>query len=240
MLGCELGSAVEGSDAVVVRTAPEEGAVDVDRGARLSVVHDRPLDPRTVGRAEVSLTSGALAHFLEVRFDPVERAIVTRPFRGQPLEPRVRYTLAVDGARDLDGALVEPFTLTFRTGEAFTEPGPVGSTEWAQVAPIFATHCVEGCHDGAGGGLALDLRTLASTRATALGVAADQTGGTTTIGRQGLSGMARIEEAEPSRSYLVYKMLADPHVWGEPMPPEGPLPTADIARVADWILGGAR
>ncbi len=224
----------------VVRTAPEEGASDVDRAASLRVAFDRALDPRTVGRGQVSLGSGALEHFLEVRFDPVERSIVVRPFRGQLLEPHVRYTLAVEGVRDLDGVEAEPFTLTFITGATADEPTPTGTTDWTTVEPIFATHCVEGCHDGNGGGLALDLTTLETTRATALAVPADQTGGTGTIGRLGLGGMARIEESDPSRSYLVYKMLGDPHVWGEAMPPEGPLPLSDVASIADWILGGAR
>lgn len=228
-----------GSAPVVVATDPEEGAGEVDRGARLRVLYDRPLDPRTVGRAQISLTSGALAHFLEVRFDPVEQAIVARPFRGRRLEPGVRYTLEVRGVRDLDGAEAEPFALTFFTGESAMDPEPVGVTEWSTVATLFAARCVEGCHEGEAG-LGLDLRTLESTRATAVGVAAEQTGGTGTIGRLGLGGMARIEPGDPARSYLVYKMLGDPHVWGDPMPPEGPIPPAEVALVADWILGGAR
>ncbi|MBO6938851.1 MAG: Ig-like domain-containing protein [Deltaproteobacteria bacterium] len=228
-----------GSAPSVVRTAPDEGATGVDRATPLRVFYDRALDPRTVGRAEIALTSGELAHFLEVRFDPVARSVVVRPFRGQRLEPNVRYTLTIDGVRDLDGTDAEPFALTFVTGENAVDPSPSGTTEWATVEPIFAAHCVEGCHDG-DGGLSLDLTSLEATRRSALGVPADQTGGTATIGRLGLSGMARIEESDPSRSYLIYKMLADPHVWGEAMPPAGPLPLSDVALVADWILGGAR
>jgi hypothetical protein len=45
-----------------------------------------------------------------------------------------------------------------------------------------------------------------------------------------------------SRSYLVYKMLGDPHVLGEAMPPEGTVepPSADqIVSVTHWIRHGA-
>ena len=229
----------EGSAPRVVHTIPEQGAVGVDRGARLRIRYDRLLDPRTVGRAQVSLSSGELEHFLEVRFDPVERAIVARPFRGQPLEPSVRYTLAIEGARDLDGFAADRFELTFETGEARNDPGPIGTTEWASVAPIFGTHCVDGCHE-ASAGLSLDLTSLEATRRTAVGITADQTGGTGPLGRLGLTGMPRIEAGDPARSYLLYKILGDPHIWGEVMPPEGPLTHADLARIADWILGGAR
>jgi hypothetical protein len=52
--------------------------------------------------------------------------------------------------------------------------------------------------------------------------------------------MRLVEEGDPATSYLVYKMLGDPHVWGEVMPPEGPLPVGQIGLVSDWILAGAR
>jgi len=224
----------------VLGTRPEEGETDVDRGVWLTITYDRPLDPRTVGRESVTLSSGPLVPFLEVRFDPVTRTLRARPFGGRPLEPSVRYTLEVSGVRDLDGALAKVRAFGFRTGETFSAPPGEGLTTWASVAPIFTTHCVDACHDGGARSAGLDLRTLASTRETTVGVPADQTGGTGAVGRLGLGGMARIEGADPARSYLLYKMLADPHVWGEPMPPGGPLARSDVALVADWILGGAR
>lgn len=230
----------DGDGPVVLRSRPMDGATEVDRGTPIRVDYDRSLDPRTVGRDTVSLSSGALVPYLDVRFDPVERAIVTRPFRGRPLEPSVRYTLAIAGVRDLDGFEGEPLVLVFETGDSLTEPPAEGTTTWEAVEPIFAAHCVDGCHDGGDGSVRLDLTTLEGARATCVGVTADQTGGTGTVGRLGLGGMARIEPSDPARSYLIYKMLGDPHAWGDPMPPSGALPRAEVALVADWILGGVR
>ena len=216
---------------------PAEGAVDVDRGARLRVTYDRPLDPSSVGRGQVALHSGPAQPFLEVRLDPIRDTIVARPFGGASLGALVLYRLEIDGVRDLDGREVEPLTLLFETGSTATVPPPEGLTPWEAVGALFATHCVEGCHDGSRRDANLDLSSLGATQSTAVGVPALQATDTL-VG--GLGGLDVIEPGDPSRSYLVYKMLGDPHVWGDPMPPAGPLPKDEVAIVADWILGGAR
>jgi mono/diheme cytochrome c family protein len=45
---------------------------------------------------------------------------------------------------------------------------------------------------------------------------------------------------EPASSYLMYKVLADDHIRGEPMPPSGPrLDAEELELLASWIRSGA-
>jgi hypothetical protein len=99
--------------------------------------------------------------------------------------------------------------------------------------------------------MGLDLSSAGGVRATAIAVAsreladAPSAAGAT---RGGLGGMPRIAAygttGSPETSYLVYKLLGDPHIVGDRMPPPGDagvggLDASAIERIARWISGGA-
>jgi len=223
-------------------SSPADGATGVDRLAPIVLRWDRPILPSSIPVATVRLGSGERRFRIAVRADPLEPGIVVRPVR--PLPAGVRFLLEVDGLEDLDGEPVEPAAISFVTGEAATpEPAPPG---FAEVEPIFARSCAP-CHRGPSAPLGLDLSSAAGIEATAIGVpAAELRGqpGPEARPAPGLGGLARIAAAagsgSPETSYLVYKLLGDPHVVGQPMPPAGPsLPAADLRLLADWIAAGA-
>jgi hypothetical protein len=59
------------------------------------------------------------------------------------------------------------------------------------------------------------------------------------------TGFRMVSPERPSESYLIQTLLRDPDgtalygVLGEPMPPDEPLPHADMTALALWIEGGA-
>lgn len=242
-VGCDRGGLELDEPAQPLGSIPADGATDVPRRLELRVLFDRPLAPRAVSRAIVTLRSGPQQRFLSVSYDPVDRAIVARDFANVPLEPRVEHELRVEGVRDLNGLEAPPFLARFTTGDALGELPTRGTTSWAEVAPIFTARCAdEGCHGGGSPALGLDLASAEGVRRTAIGVpsVAASSGG---LGDRGLTGLPRIDViagvGRPDTSRLVYEILRDPRV-GEPMPPDDALTNDEVRAIADWILGGAR
>jgi hypothetical protein len=242
-LGCDRGGLELDEPAQALGSVPADGATDVARRLELRVFFDRPLAPRAVSRAVVSLGSGPQQRFLSVSYDPVDRAIVARDFANVPLEPRVEHELRVEGVRDLNGLEAPAFLTRFTTGDTLGEPPTQGTTTWAEVASIFTARCAdEGCHGGESPALGLDLASAEGVRATAIGVPS-VTASSGGLGDRGLTGLPRIDViagvGRPDTSRLVYEILRDPRV-GEPMPPDDALTTEEVRAIADWILGGAR
>ncbi len=240
MVACDEGGLDFAEPAIPLASTPEDGASGVDRDGEIRVRYDRRLAPWTVHRGTVRVGSGPSNAFLSVRYDPVRLEIVARPF-SRPLVSNVVYSLFVEGARDLDGVPVEPFESSFSTGALEGEPPRSGSTPWSEVEPIVMRACAE-CHDE-NDPMGLDLSTPQGWRETAFGVPAVQTGGREAFPERGLGGLPRVDliagAGRPSTSYLIYKLVGDSHILGAPMPPEEPLSVAEIAAIADWILGGA-
>jgi hypothetical protein len=189
--------------------------------------------------------------FLATRFDPVARILHAEPFTGRPLEPNVVYRLQVAGVEDLDGrAMAEPVEIQFETGAVEGPlPEPPEPVSWATVSPILTAHCTgAGCHGPSRAALGLDLSNGPAVRETALGVPSTQVasgspGAEGVAGARGLVGLpivdAQVDRGRPETSYLVYKVLGDPHILGDPMPPDAPLSGASIRRLTGWIAGGA-
>jgi hypothetical protein len=243
LLACDRGGLELDEPAEVIGSIPADGATDVPRRIELRVFFDRPLAPRTVSRAVVSLRSGPQQRFLSVSYDPVDRALVARDFSDVPLEPQVEHELRVEGARDLNGLEAPAFLARFTTGDTLGESPTFGTTTWAEIARIFSARCADdGCHGGPSPALGLDLASAEGVRATAIGVpsVASSSGG---LGDRGLTGLPRIDViagvGRPDTSRLVYEILRDPRV-GEPMPPDDALSPEEVRAIADWILGGAR
>lgn len=231
-------------------TIPAEGEADVDRRALLRVRFDRALLPRSIDGATVRLESGERRFALIARADPLLPGIEIEP-RGE-LEPDVVWRLEIEGARDLDGEPTQAFRLRFRTGRTST-PVPRDETPSfpGEIGPLLREAC-GACHGGETPVLGLDLATAEGVRTTAIGrpsrelPSAPSASASGTTG--GLGGMRRIEAASgagaPETSYLVYKLLGEPHIAGDRMPPPrdggaAGLDGASIARIALWIRRGA-
>lgn len=227
----------------LVSASPAMGSVGVDRVPILRLEFDRPLAPGSVQRGDVRLSSGPVNVFLSVDADPIGRAIVATPFRGRPLEPLVQYEWIVDGVRDLDGIPIEPVEILFTTGESVSTRPERPRVQPEEIVELFAVHCVDGCHGGDDPALGLDLSSADAIRLTAVGIPAVQTGARESYAPRGLRGMEIVDvlggAGRPATSYLLYKMLGDPHALGDVMPPEGALPTESLELVSEWIAQGA-
>lgn len=230
--------------AVVIATDPVDGATDVSRMLAIRVYYDRALSPRALVGGSVLLRSGDRAISIRVAVDPAAQSLEARP--ETMLDPEIDYRLEVAGLEDLDGFMGEPTVVHFSTGVDAT-PAPEEGATWAEVEEIFApsdplTPGCRDCHGAAGPLVGLDLSSAAGVRTTAIGVAAREVAASGEAGAMvaGLVGLPRIDPGRPDRSYLVYKILGDPHILGARMPFERPpLDPVEIATVVRWIRAGA-
>lgn len=90
--------------------------------------------------------------------------------------------------------------------------------------------------------MGMDLGSPEGLRATVLDEPAREvaTSGVPRANVSGLVGLSRIQRFRPERSYLLYKLVGDPHVLGAPMPFGGPpLDPEDVATIVAWIRAGA-
>lgn len=235
-------------------TDPADGDEGVARRGPFLAGVDRLLLPSSVSRTTVRLHSGTVQGFVSVRFDPVDRVIVAAPFFEQPIAPDVTWRFVVEGVRDLEDRSMEgTHTTVFETGAEEGPPYEAPAARWDEVAPLLERSCTGAdCHGPGEPALGLDLSSGEAVRATAIGVRSRQFPGGTT-GSEGARGAIRLSAlpivdvvagaGRPATSYLVYKMLGDPHVLGDPMPPPGatqpPLTREEMRTVSAWILAGA-
>lgn len=235
----------------VVSSQPSDGEEDVPRSTPYFIDFDTRLLPRSVARTTVRVESGVVRQFLSVRFDPVDQRIIAQGFGGEMLEPFTTYRLVVDEVRDLDDVrIAEPFEVAFRTNDEVGEAFSPTTATWSEVEPILTERCAGStCHGPGRAVLGLDLSSGEGVRRTAIGTSSLQVrAGTVSVegagGAFGLAALPRIDVVgglgRPGSSYLLYKVLGDPHIIGEPMPPAGPpLERAELRIIADWILAGA-
>lgn len=251
-LGCDIPPELPAADGPrVVASDPQAGDQGVDRAVTIRVFVDRPLLPRDVHRGTVSVRSGERSAYVAPYFDPIDGAIVIANL-GEPLDPSVVWRARVEGVRDLDRhAMAEPWEAAFRTGEQADGEVPPPPPRFADVAPILSGRCAErGCHGGDAPALGLDLSSAEAARRTAIGVPAEQArtgaqGDRAWHGSSTLTGLARVDVVggvgRPAFSYLVYKVIGDPHTIGDRMPPSdrAPLDAAELRLLSRWILAGA-
>ncbi|RLB46905.1 MAG: hypothetical protein DRJ42_26600 [Deltaproteobacteria bacterium] len=253
-LACDVPITSTASDGPsVLDTSPAGGDEGVLRLGPFVAFFDRQLLPRTVNRGTVRVRSGDVDHFLSVRFDPVERALIAIPVGDRPLEPNVVYRFVIDGVRDLDDQqIATEHVVRFRTGDEVGTPEVPPAAGWADVAPIFETRCATaaGCHTPENPPFGLDLSSAEAVARTAIGRRSPRLGGTTGPDANRGSiffGALHIIDViggvgRPDGSLLIYKVLGDEHVLGERMPPpdEGAALSHDeIQTLSAWILAGA-
>lgn len=216
---------------------------------------DRSLLPATVHGGNIQLQSGETAVVLAIQLGLLAPQVRAHVANGQPLAPNVLYRWQIANLWDLDkGHMPTPIEVVFRTGEEEpVPPEPVPTVTWADVEPIFLTHCaLSGCHQNSQSPLGLDLSSKERVRETAVGVMSHQYY-RSTVGPEGSAGLSRLSDlrivdvvagqGQPSRSYLMYKVVGDSHILGEPMPPPSaghmPVSEAEQASIQAWIVAGA-
>lgn len=223
---------------------------DVALSGRITVQLDRCIAPRTLGHASVRVRSGAITAAATYSFDPLAREIWVDIADAAPLVARTTYLLEVDGLVDLDGqAQPEPYRVAFQTGDALGAPLPNVPIEVPGILSLLADRCASTeCHGGAQPIAQLDLSSAAHIERTAIGRqplrALGALGDEGARGSPWLNGLRIIDvvsgRGDPATSYLIYKVLGDPHVLGEPMPPDGQhLSRAEIDALSNWIRAGA-
>jgi hypothetical protein len=236
-----------------IESAPSEGQLDVDRRVEMRVRFERPILPRSLTDETVGLASGPRQIAIATHADPLLPGIVITPIG--TMDPDARWELRVEGLRDLDGRPAQPLRVRFTTGATASEPLPAPIPPWSEIGPLLTRACA-GCHSAAAPALGLDLSSAEGVRRTAIGVAAREvTAGPSAVAAPmigGLGGMRRIEVVAgvgiPEESYLVYKLIGDPHIVGDRMPPpsspgdDGGAPgltAAELRRIEQWIRAGA-
>lgn len=243
VVGCDIAPASDthgwNVELLNPRAAPSWGPVQVQ--------FDRRLSPSSVGRNSVRLTSGPVSEFLFPSFDPVTNQLNLELTR--PMLVGASYVVTLVDLVDLDGtALDEPLQLLL--SPVASEPEPIPSPEVAEVLNVFAEHCASAsCHGSAEPAAGLDLESSEGLARTAIGHPASQVASFNQLAPIAAAGLidlpivdAQGTSQSASRSYLVYKMLGDPHVLGEAMPPPGlgePPSSDQIALVTNWIRHGA-
>lgn len=257
---CDVGGvgarSADAGQSWVIDSVPASGSRDVSRRPRIRAQLDRRVLARSIHGGNVRLESGAVAVRLGMHFEPVTRELVFEPAPdAAPLRPGTAYRVRIRDLVDLDGhRQPEEYTVVFHTGEAVEPPPSRDRAGWEQVQPLFERHCVDGpCHDAEIAAAGLDLSSGPAVAATALNVPSTQfPRGTVDVGSapgaRMLAALPVVDvlagKGSPASSYLLYKVLADPHIVGEPMPPPRDGAPAGLSvqaarTLSSWILAGA-
>jgi hypothetical protein len=255
--GCAFGGPEsDASSTWTVSSIPADGARDVARSGRFVVQLDRRVTPRHGEHGWASLRSGTSSVPGRPSYDPLTQQIWIDVDPRTPLAPATTYVLRVEGLVDLDGVEQDaPFTARFTTGRESVDAAAESVVDVMDVPDaqavltLLRTRCGQhGCHGGPAPATGLDLSSPQGVANTAIGALSSRSLGT--VGEEGADGSFWLEglriidvageRGDPARSYIVYKVLGDPHVLGEPMPPVGPpLERREIAAISAWIRAGA-
>ena len=247
---CDLGVPDAGERSWTISSLPGDGEADVARQTPLEIQLDRRILPRSVDNRSVQLRSGAASPLAVVRYQLLDRTIRISLPGWAPLVAGTTYWLEIDGLIDLDGfAQPEPYSAYFTTGAELGAAVPPAPVDIPQALELLRDRCASsGCHSAPLPAAELDLGSPHGIETTATRTSREL--GLDGVTAQGAAGAlwlpaTRIVDVtagsgDPARSYLMYKVLGDPHIVGERMPPTGPrLSASELALLAAWIERGA-
>lgn len=245
-LGCDVGASVDPRPWDIRLLAQADGSVSRWGPVRFQL--DRPVSSYSVDRGSVRLSSGAVVEFVSLWFDPLTDQLVLDLSR--PLLVDASYVARLAGLADLDGAWLDPPQQLLVRPVDSDRPVPAEAVSFDSVLPILMLRCAgSGCHDAGARAADLVLSDAAGIRDTALGHTSRQVDSPNAAADPDAAGLIELPiidsagvSTSVSRSYLIYKVLGDPHVLGERMPPEsaGPALSADDTQLlARWIMAGA-
>jgi hypothetical protein len=237
-----------------ISSSPKAGAQGVKRFGPIWIEFDRRILPHSLQTGSLELKSGEVRTRYQTLLDPVSRTIHLQLNSRFPLEPEVTYRLAVDSLTDLDGVSQdEPYEIYFRTGTELGEAESIPQVDWPTVEPVFSASCaLATCHGSKSPVLGLNLSSAAGVAQTAIGarsrqLPSDLISAEGARGALSLAGLRIIEAqwgvGQSASSYLMYKVLRDPHILGDSMPPPDssvqPLSKRELTALSHWILSGA-
>ncbi|MDY0002922.1 MAG: hypothetical protein RBU30_16605 [Polyangia bacterium] len=220
---------------VPLATSPRSGEERVSRNQTIRFFFDGRVHPDSLGTQTLALTTGSSVIRCSRRVDLLDCSADLLP--QDTLRPSLLYRAIARDLRSVaGGAQSEPVELLFVTGDATsTAPAAPAPELGLLVAEVFAPRCAS-CHSGYQPPSGLDLSTEAAARETLLG-------------RESLyqPGVRLVSPGRHAASYLLWKLLALPGIWGDPMPPRtaSSWPTdrscgtldQDLRRIAAWVDG---
>ena len=229
-------------------TDPADHADAIARRGRITVETHRLVLPSCVTQGAIQLRSGAVSVPIDLRIEPVPRQIWIT-WRGA-LESETTYQLRVAGLVDLDGSRQPtPHTTYFTTSTQQGEQEPDARVDASAVMALLAARCASAhCHDAMHAESMLDLSNASGIERTARNRAAqvaDDSDRPAPLGSLSHAAVVILDahagHGDPARSYLVYKLLGDEHILGDPMPPPGEtaLSNVELQLIVDWIRVGA-
>lgn len=251
--GCDWGrpGPAAGAGPWRLQTRPVDGERNVPRLGRLVISLDRAVLPRTVDATTVRVRSGAVSAATTVRLLPVEQQVWIDIDDESPLDADTEFLLEVEGLIDLDGnVLAEPLVTSFHTGVQLGTNAAEPVVDAEQTLDLLASRCADAtCHSEPDAAAHLDLSGYDGIARTAIGARSRiaLSGTTREEGARGATTLAGLRILDvlagrgvPGTSLLLYKVLGDSRVAGEPMPPSGaPLSSAELSLLEGWILAGA-
>jgi len=243
---CDVGAAASDDPWEIRVLTGADGAVSRFGPLRLQL--DRRLSSWSVDRGSVRVSSGTVGESVFPSFDPLLSQLVLDLAR--PLFAETSYVVSLTGLIDLDGAPLDPpRQILLRTADGDI-PSTSDPVPFASVSALLSLRCATvGCHTADARAAGLVLGDADGIRETALGqpsLQVDSPNAAFNADASGLIELPIIDGAgaptSVARSYLIYKLLGDPHVLGErmPPPPDGkPLTPDEMQLVARWIASGA-
>jgi hypothetical protein len=212
-----------------------EGETGLPLNVTIDVRFNQPLDPSSLDRASLSLSSGELDVAADVRFDALTRTLSFDP--RSELRPDLYYEFEMDGfPLSIMGTSYqgEPLRIRFRTGTGTVPELPQRGVDFgADVWPIIGEGGC-GCHGESARAMEFVVHDEPDEfLARSVGTESRE-----------WPGWLIVDPGRHESSYLLFKLLGDerlgmPTIMGEVMPPGEPLSPEEIALVKDWIEQGA-
>lgn len=241
---CDVAPAAPGGAPRLVATsaiAGDRGFAELTVGEPIALWFDRPLWPRSINRATITVQSGGVSLTPRLRYEPVQHAVRVLV---DPAEVRddLEYELSVRGGITAwDGAVATgQATLRLR----FVRRTPVATRSVSfryEVAPLLRERCASAaCHGGAQPAMGVDLSSPEAIVRTTVAAPSRLWSGFPPGGDFYWAGMSLVERGSPGESFLLYKLLGDGPMRGAQMPRgAAPLSASELQRISDWIAEGA-
>lgn len=219
----------------------DRGFAELTAGEPIALWFDRPLWPRSINRATITVQSGGVSLTPRLRYEPVQHAVRVLIDAGEVRED-LEYELTVRGGITAwDGAIATGLA-TFRL--RFVRRAPVATRSVSfrdEIAPLLQERCASAvCHGGAQPAMGLDLSSPEAIVRSTVAAPSRLWSGSAPGGEFYWSGMSLVERGAPGESFLLYKLLGDGPMRGAQMPRgAAPLSASDLQRISDWIAEGA-
>ena len=215
----------------VLSHSPTHGEEGVPLNAGLTFTFDDTVFPDGVSGDTIRLSAGGSTVGASRWVNLLDCSVTLRPHA--PLEQLLMHRVEVEGLRGFHTSpLAAPVSVGLTTGDATVEvPSDPAPTLDELVTGIFTERCAS-CHSAHLPPGGVDLSSVEGAAVSLVGRPSELWPGAT-----------HVVPGSHANSYLMWKLLGLPGVFGDPMPPEGDWPSdrscgtpdADLRRIAAWI-----